>query len=329
MSSRGDHDRLVARLYSAAAGEAPWAAALQDVASRFNGGAAVFQVHDASGKIVSSVTQACSSVAHPSAGGAKSQPEHLLGASLRLPGGMKAGLALLAAPGEARASASARRCFHRLAVHLERACVLGHAKECDALTRAVLLDALAHKADGILLLDFQGMVVFMNDGAGIVMSADDGLRLARGSFITRRGPETRKLRGLVGNAVAASILMGERLGGHMLITRPSGRRPYVLRVMPAPQVERFLAHRAVACVIFIQDLARTNLPSRESLLAVFGLTEREADLAIELVRCTGLRHAAVAAGMAVNTARNHLQSIFRKTATASQADVVRLLGRLF
>lgn len=67
-----------------------------------------------------------------------------------------------------------------------------------------------------------------------------------------------------------------------------------------------------------------NVPSKESLRTLFGMTEREADFVIELVRCAGLEGAAANAEMAINTARNHLQSIFRKTETANQAEAVRL-----
>ena len=81
-------------------------------------------------------------------------------------------------------------------------------------------------------------------------------------------------------------------------------------------------------MIHLQDLAIERLPSRASLSVLFGLSEREADLAIELVRATSLAHAADRAGMALNTARNHLQSIFRKSGVSSQAEAVQLFSRL-
>jgi DNA-binding CsgD family transcriptional regulator len=46
------------------------------------------------------------------------------------------------------------------------------------------------------------------------------------------------------------------------------------------------------------------------------------------VRCANLAGAAAQAGMALNTARNHLQGIFRKSGTASQAEAVLLFSRL-
>lgn len=254
--------------------------------------------------------------------------KYQLGAILRLPDAATAGFAILSTPEEGHASASAIRAFHRLAPHIEQACTLGQIVEEKTLTRTALLEALADKAEGVILLDDAGLPVFVNDAAAQVLSAGDGLQYAAGVFAARRPPETRRLQKLVADAISVSLGSDESPGGRMLVSRPSGKRPYVLRVVPAPRIERFLARSTIACMIHLQDLARIDVPSRESLALVFGLTQREADFAIELARCTGLDGAAENAGMALNTARNHLQSVFRKTGTASQAQLVQLLGRL-
>jgi len=254
--------------------------------------------------------------------------KYQLGTILRLPNQTIGSLALLSTPEEGHASPSAIASFRRLAPHIEQASALGLVIEVQALTQRALLDALALKADAVIILDGAGVPVFMNEGATQILSADDGLRYRAGAFITRRPPETRKLLRAVGDAIAMSLRSGEKPGGQLLITRPSGKRPYVLRVMPAPQIELFLGRQSLACVMHIQDLAKIHVPSRESLIVVFGLTEREADLAIALMQCTGLESAAADTRMAVNTARNHLQSVFRKTGTGNQAAAVQLLGRL-
>ena len=366
MLSRDVHDRLVTGLYSSAAGETPWAATMADVAGSFASGAIAFSVHDAGHNVVAAQVHGYTPdfAADFYASGAHDRDprvayfnrlapgtvyydnmlydaqemardvhvratidalkvEYQLGAVIRLPDGARATFAILSTPQEGHASASAIRAFRRLAPHLEQACALGQILEREICTRTALLAALSCKADGVILLDCAGVPCFMNDAAAAMLAADDGLRYAAGDFVTRRAGETRKLRSLIAAALAPTP------AGHMLVTRPSGRRPYVLRVLPAPRLERFLACRSIGCVIHLQDLAAVRVPTHEALNAVFGLTERETDLAIELVRCTGLECAAVNAGMALNTARNHLHSIFRKTATASQAEAVQLLGRLF
>ena len=191
-----------------------------------------------------------------------------------------------------------------------------------------LLDALTCKADCIVLLDSSAAPIFVNEAAAQVLNADDGLRHVGRAFVTLQSSETRKLGEMIADTISSPKVPTGQPREHMLVTRPSGKRPYILRVTPPQRTARFLKQNSVACVIHIQDLAKMNVPSKASLCSIFGLTEREADFAIELVRCTGIDGAATKAGMAVNTARNHLQSIFRKTGTTNQAEAVQLFGRL-
>jgi DNA-binding CsgD family transcriptional regulator/PAS domain-containing protein len=254
--------------------------------------------------------------------------KYSLGAVAGLPNGASAWLSLLSSEAEGHASEAAIAAYRRLAPHIEQALALGLVVQQRAATQAALLDALAARADGIILLGSSGAPSFMNDAALFILGAGDGLAFVEGAFVTRRANETRKLHRLIAAATAPTPPCDSRPGGELLVTRASGSRPYVLRVMPAPPTERFLSGLGIACVIHLHDLAALRLPSRSLLVAVFGLSDREADLAVELVRCASLTGAAAHAGMALNTARNHLQSVFRKSGTASQAEAVQLFSRL-
>lgn len=254
--------------------------------------------------------------------------KYSLGAVAALPNGASAWLSLLSTEAEGHASEAAIRAYRRLAPHVEQALSLGLVVQQRAATQAALLDALASKADGLILLGCSGAPSFMNDAALAILAAGDGLAFVAGAFVTRRANETRKLHRLIAASVAPTPPSESRPGGELLVTRASGRRPYVLRVMPAPPTERFLSGPGIACVIHLHDLAAIRLPSRSLLIAAFRLSGREADLAVELVRCANLAGAAAHAGMALNTARNHLQSVFRKSGTASQAEAVQLFSRL-
>lgn len=255
--------------------------------------------------------------------------KYQLGAVLSLPNDATAGFAILSSPKEGHASEAAIESFRRLAPHIQQACALGHVIETQAATRAVLLDALARKSDGVILLGRNAKPTFMNDVATAILNAGDGFsHTAAGGFVAHRPPETRKLQHLIRDAVMRPSQPDAGYEAYVLVTRPSGKRPYVLRIIPAPATERFLASQTIASVIHIQDLAAVPLPSRGALCQAFGLTEREADLAIELVRCADLDGAAINAHMAYNTARNHLHGIFRKTGSTGQAELLQVLGRL-
>jgi DNA-binding CsgD family transcriptional regulator len=69
-------------------------------------------------------------------------------------------------------------------------------------------------------------------------------------------------------------------------------------------------------------------PDLQILSSAFNLSRREAELASLLLRGDSLARAAECLAMSRNTARNHLQAIFRKTRTNSQSGLIRLLGLL-
>ncbi len=250
-----------------------------------------------------------------------------LGVLIRLPNGGSAAVALLSSDREGHASEHAVGMFRRLAPQVAQSCALGQVLEQASESRAAMLAALSRRTDGMVLLDPRGAPTFVNDAAQAVLTAGDGLLLRGNDFVTRRQPETRRIAQLIHCALngAAGVAAA---GGRALVSRPSGRPPYVVTVMATPPMERFLTSKTIGCVVHIQDLGAADLPSREALRDVFGLTDRESDFAIELVRCADLERAAVSAGMAVNTARNHLQSISRKTGVSGQTAVAQLLARL-
>ncbi len=251
-----------------------------------------------------------------------------LGAVSALPDGNTTWLTLLSTEAQGHASREAIDAYRRLAPHMAQALSLGQVLGARAATQTALLEAMARKADGIIILGSTGAPTFMNAEAEAMLAAGDGLAFAAGQFVTCRGAETRRLRRLIADVIAAAPPCEARPGGEMLVTRSNGKRPYVLRAMPAPRTERFLTGVSIAAMIHLHDLAALHVPSRPLLTAAFGLTAREADLAVELVRCANLAGAAANAGMAPNTARNHLQGIFRKSGTSSQAEAVQLFSRL-
>jgi len=254
---------------------------------------------------------------------------HQLGVSLRVPGVPFAGFAVMPTAREGHPSSAAIAAFRRLAPHIERAATLGRIWEAGAVAQFSMLESLAGRSDAFLLLGSSGALVFANDAATAILAANDGLTCAGGQLKAARSSETAKLARLVADAIAVSISEGDHPGGRMLVSRPSRRRPYVLRVLPAPPLDRFLTRRSIACIVQVQDLSEVCVPSKEALSTVFGLTDRETDLALGLIRYAALEAAAAQAQMAVNTARNHLKSIFRKTGTTGQAEMIQLLGRLF
>ena len=82
-----------------------------------------------------------------------------------------------------------------------------------------------------------------------------------------------------------------------------------------------------AAVVFAQDLDTRPSPSAAQLAALHGLTPREGQLAARLLAGDSLDEAARTLAITPGTARNYLASLFTKTRTRRQGELLALLLR--
>lgn len=82
-----------------------------------------------------------------------------------------------------------------------------------------------------------------------------------------------------------------------------------------------------AVVVF--DSERGRAYTWEALKTLYGLTRKESDMVNGLLQGQSLEEYCAANFVTTNTARTHLKSIYRKTGTHGQADVVRLFAAMF
>ncbi|ACL57504.1 helix-turn-helix transcriptional regulator [Methylobacterium nodulans] len=81
-------------------------------------------------------------------------------------------------------------------------------------------------------------------------------------------------------------------------------------------------------VLLLVDLEERLQPKAATLQQLFSLTNAESKLALQLARGGTLEECAEENGTSVNTARVQLRSIFAKTGTARQSDLVAFLNRI-
>lgn len=179
---------------------------------------------------------------------------------------------------------------------------------------------------GAMLVDAATRLVFADEASQEILSPENGLQL-RGNTLTlvdHRASQT--LRRLV--ASCAAIEIDRPMGGTFAVPRGEGRLPLELEVVPHRDDSRgkgaFGCSSPVAMLI-LEDPDRSRMRRAAELQRRFGLTPREASLAVEISRGDGREAAAARLGISLSTARMHLSSIFEKTGTRRQAELVRLL----
>jgi len=183
-----------------------------------------------------------------------------------------------------------------------------------------LLDTLERMGYGGLLLGSTGEVIQTNDAAVQLLKQ-------HGNVPCRKdGPEWSRqaLNGLIRSKGTARIRLDEDAWAVIQSDNAEPSRPVILRVVLFSDGKASSPHS----VVILIDLAVTPRPSAAALQKIFDLTPAEARLAIEMACGKSPEEIAVAANVAVGTVRKQLASVFVKTNTHRQVELVALLARL-
>ncbi|MBS0360114.1 MAG: helix-turn-helix transcriptional regulator, partial [Proteobacteria bacterium] len=185
------------------------------------------------------------------------------------------------------------------------------------------LDALLADGHGGILLNDEGLVLAMN----AAVTQGDGLSVVEGRLRAAYPAE----QGALDRAVAIAV---SRAPPHELpppsaaiLHRPSGRRPLVVRVArlyDAPS-NPVVDARALVSIV---DTSLQRPPTGQLLRDLFGLTPKEAELAVLLGAGHSLNTAAELSRITEAHARQRLKIVFQKTETTRQSELIALLLRL-
>jgi DNA-binding CsgD family transcriptional regulator len=185
------------------------------------------------------------------------------------------------------------------------------------------LDALTL---GVILLSPQGRVVTMNRAAQRLLAEDGGLRAGPDGLSAEHAAESARLRQLITEATATSA-SDEPMPARALTVSRRNDSPLQLLVSRVIGFDVDESH-PVRAIVFAGDPAHGGGPTTDTLRILFGLTPAECRLAMLLA--DGHSPAAIAemVGVTRNTLKSQLSSIYGKTGTSRQAQLVRLLLQL-
>ena len=184
----------------------------------------------------------------------------------------------------------------------------------------VALDALAH---GVLLLDAQGHVLHANRRAEALLKAADGLTLVGRRLVPTRAADSEGLARLIRRAAAGR-------GGVVGVARAPGPPAYLVQ---AVTLRGALAGADAAAAVLVlvsapQATAAASADARATLLVgLYGLTAREARVAVAVGTGVGVPQVARDLGVSANTVHTHLRRVFDKLGVHSQAALAGALHR--
>lgn len=217
--------------------------------------------------------------------------------------------------------------FGLLGRHAARALAMATKFAEERRTNADLSLIVERLACGIIILDKDGTVTFVNEVAQKLLG--DGINVRHGRIVAITLTEQQSLDRLIGSALPTSTILPEK---PVALTRRSGRRSLIVQAMPlrsgaVDRLQHFaLGHGGV--LLLINDIDAGLTKSVTDKLILLGLTKAEARLA-ELVGL-GLSpgEAAERIGIKLGTARAVLKSVFAKLNITRQSELAILVTKI-
>lgn len=219
-----------------------------------------------------------------------------------------------------------RRILAALAPHFERATSvsrsLGRASDIEDLLEAGSLCGSAAYA----FLDVDGRIAECSAQFEALVSSRNCLAIVDRRLIVRQ----RRTQTLLAEAIAAALqpTIEAKNPRHIPVDTPEGLRGIAIRLMPLSRASNLFSAVRPRAIMTMVDLDAETRSDGRSLRELYGLTSRESQIATAIAAGASVSELAVIAGISQYTVRQHLASTFRKTGTAGQNDLVRLVSRI-
>lgn len=213
-----------------------------------------------------------------------------------------------------------------IAPHVVRSQYIRHRLREARRSRLALAEVVERLLPGVVFLDARGRVVGKNRSAAHIL-AQDRLRLERGFLTSTNRSENEQLRALI-RAVTVEAPLDARSEDARRVMTVAGREgpPLSLYLVRLIQSARGNDDTTPVACIFIGDPSSSASDGLEgSLRQIFGLTPAEAELVSLLTQGRSLKEIAATRRSALSTVRTQIRSVFRKTGTSRQGDLVRLI----
>jgi DNA-binding CsgD family transcriptional regulator len=209
----------------------------------------------------------------------------------------------------------------RFSGHLQRALRLQ--KHTQALQNKAELGARAIDVLtlSMLIVNHKGVILHLNASAeNLLNSRHSGLTCKTGSLFTTDQTNKNHLTALIADATGYPAV-----GGAMFLY---GEQTQQLFISPLPAASPFAQDWQTPLALVLVMESGTKLSALNALGKLYNLTPAELRVASALLTGDSAEEYGQKAGVSQNTVRTQLKSLFRKTGTSRQSQLVALLSRV-
>ena len=209
--------------------------------------------------------------------------------------------------------------------HLRRAVTISKVLDAHAIEQSRMAEALDVLKCGVVLTDGGGAILHANRAAERMFRHGWFIQSTRGVVAAKLPEAAKELRKAIKLAARDESTLG-KTGLAIRLSEPDEPAIFA-HVLPLTGGDlRSGLEPAAAAAVFI-GAEQDEEEAAQAMAAAFGLTPAETRLLESLLAGRTLAETAMARGVAITTAKTHLDSIFQKTGVNRQAELIRLAAR--
>ncbi|HTV28324.1 MAG TPA: helix-turn-helix transcriptional regulator [Xanthobacteraceae bacterium] len=248
---------------------------------------------------------------------------YIVGAMFPVIDGQVSGIGIHRGPKAGAFQALDKQSVAKFLPHLQRALQIRQRLTSVAVQRDAALEGLERSATAMIVADRSGRLLYASSAAEVLLRTGDGLGATRARVFANDRLCGQRLSSMIREAADTAANGGAGSGGVVAVPR-SERLPLTVLVAPFRPARDGLGAPLPAAILFIRDPENPTARSL-ALQGLFGLTVAEAKVASILAEGRSMEEIVDAFHISRNTVRTHLKSIFAKTNTTRQAQLVALL----
>lgn len=177
----------------------------------------------------------------------------------------------------------------------------------------------------IFTLDERGKVIQCNQAAESLIRETDGISIVNDLLRVDSSKMQKKLDDCIAEIINSQRNQEPPPVNALSVSRPSGKADFEILIKPLSIDKTVESTQTPHLMIFISDPSKRYEIDVKMLMSLYSLTRAEATLAKHLAAGDSLIQSAAALGIARNTARAQLRSIFAKTGVTQQSMLVSLI----
>ena len=186
------------------------------------------------------------------------------------------------------------------------------------------METLSALPVALIACDEDGTIRFANQEGQARCVDGGGLVIGDGHLLAESSEDQSWLAGAIGDTVRQARSAETQPGQGRMIGRDGGRRSVLVSALGANHQHYKLGHLDQPLALVFVGGGRPAAPA-ETIQAMFGLSLGESRLVDHLVMGSTVEEAAKQLCITTGTARQRLKTIFQKTDTGRQSELVRLV----